>query len=168
MNCNRARQLLSPYLDGELEAETRSTLRDHLAECPDCSLYHEELKELDEDVKSLVQSDPEVPETFTGHLLNRARRNLNREDDDATPVSSRTATTVTVGVLTLVLGLLAGTYLGYGFVNAVRNQPVQLSENPSVDTGTISNPAPTESASVVSFNDAYFELADAQATGTRQ
>lgn len=168
MNCDRTRRLLSPYLDGELESETRSTVREHLATCPDCSLYHEELKKLDEDVKSLVQSDPEVPETFTGHLLNRARRNLNSEDERTTSVVSRRTTTVTVGVLTLVLGLLAGTYLGFGFVNAVQNQPVQLSETQSVESGIIADSAPTESASVVSFNDAYFELANAQATGTNQ
>lgn len=166
MNCDRARRLLSPYLDGEIETETRTTVREHLAECPDCSLYYEELKELNEEVQSVVQSDPEAPETFTGHLLNRARRNLNQKNERTPAVASRTS--ATVGTLTLALGLLAGTYLGFGFVNAVRNQPVQLSGNPSAETGMTAGSAPTESASVVSFNDAYFELADAQATGTNQ
>lgn len=34
--CRRARELLEPYLDGELEPEDRSGLESHLAGCPDC------------------------------------------------------------------------------------------------------------------------------------
>jgi anti-sigma factor RsiW len=37
MQCERVRELLSPYLDGELSAEERRAVAAHLGECPSCS-----------------------------------------------------------------------------------------------------------------------------------
>lgn len=36
MNCKELEDLLSPYLDGELDASQRSSVEQHLGDCPDC------------------------------------------------------------------------------------------------------------------------------------
>jgi anti-sigma factor RsiW len=40
MNCDRMRELLDPYLDGELDLVTSLSLERHLQECPACQALH--------------------------------------------------------------------------------------------------------------------------------
>src|SRR5207253_1164502 len=48
MQCERARELLSPYLDGELSAEERRAVAAHIESCRSCAAQ----------VRSLLQDSP--------------------------------------------------------------------------------------------------------------
>lgn len=44
MSCERARELIHPYIDGELELTQAAEIQQHLDECEDCKLgYHNHL-----------------------------------------------------------------------------------------------------------------------------
>ncbi len=40
MSCHRARELIHPFIDGELHADEAGLIRRHLDECDDCKLAH--------------------------------------------------------------------------------------------------------------------------------
>jgi len=74
VTCDRARELLSGYLDGELDPAERQELERHLAECPGCS---EELKALRKTV-DLVRALPRVgmPAAAADKVRDRLRNEL--------------------------------------------------------------------------------------------
>ena len=41
MDCSKARTLLDPYVDGELDLVTSLGVEEHLRSCPACALSHE-------------------------------------------------------------------------------------------------------------------------------
>lgn len=43
ITCEQCQDLLSEFLDNELEPESSATVRDHIAVCPECSLVYEDL-----------------------------------------------------------------------------------------------------------------------------
>ncbi|MFB6346732.1 MAG: anti-sigma factor [bacterium] len=166
LECREAKSQLSPFLDGELPRETRASVAAHLQQCPDCSLHYEELKRTQSDLKSLVSSGTTPSETFTEDLLRKGQPEL-RNRRSRTPTQKHSAgsfpgaTRTVLGLITLVLGLWAGTYLGFGFIEAIRQRPfsgTQFNQSAS-STGS-------EVLKVVSFNDAFFELDDKQTPGT--
>jgi anti-sigma factor RsiW len=73
MKCDEAQELLEAYHDGELTAETRSTLAAHLRICADCPAALAQLDALSGAIKT-VGAYP-VPE--------RLRRNVQKLADDA-------------------------------------------------------------------------------------
>ncbi|MBC7325349.1 MAG: zf-HC2 domain-containing protein, partial [Moorella sp. (in: Bacteria)] len=75
MNCREARQLIHPWLDGELAGDKSSALREHLAECGPCASELEELKEL---IAALgrMRSPVAPPEGFSAMVMDRLRREL--------------------------------------------------------------------------------------------
>lgn len=74
MNCHQARDLLSPYIDGELPAAERAHLEQHLEQCEDCRSELAELQALVDALGSL----PEEPlpagfgEALHGRLTRRS------------------------------------------------------------------------------------------------
>jgi anti-sigma factor RsiW len=44
LKCIEVVELVSDYLDGELDAETRRRVEEHLALCPPCRLYVEQVR----------------------------------------------------------------------------------------------------------------------------
>jgi len=58
VKCNQARELLSPYLDGELEPSREELLSDHLGICPGCSREMDELKKAMEMLRRLPELAP--------------------------------------------------------------------------------------------------------------
>ena len=70
MNCQRARELIHPYIDGELDLTQAAEIQKHIDECEDCKLgYHNQLtlRSTFRD-KSLYYRAP--------HALNRRIRSL--------------------------------------------------------------------------------------------
>ncbi|SMB89875.1 Putative zinc-finger [Thermanaeromonas toyohensis ToBE] len=55
MRCWKARKLLSPYIDGELGEEERSSLEGHLANCPACQEELEALRKISEGLKDIYR-----------------------------------------------------------------------------------------------------------------
>ena len=63
MNCSRARQLISPYLDHQLSERERTALQDHLAVCLSCDRERQSIRQ----VKLLLRglSGPRLPQDFS-------------------------------------------------------------------------------------------------------
>lgn len=68
--CEAYRSLLSALLDGELEGQERRDVEAHLAECPDCRAYLEDLKEIQAVFRGL---DELAPQDFSAHVMERVR-----------------------------------------------------------------------------------------------
>jgi len=66
LDCNQVVELVSDYLEGALDAATAQRVRQHLAECPGCDTYVEQ-------IGKTVRSLGEVP---TGTLTPQAQDEL--------------------------------------------------------------------------------------------
>ncbi len=58
MKCDLPRELLSGYLDGELDREQKEEVEQHLRECEECRNEIEELKRLDQQVRTSKIEEP--------------------------------------------------------------------------------------------------------------
>ncbi len=75
MNCQQARQLFSPWLDGELTDEERRALNEHLAACRACAVELEKLAAVTAAMRKIcVPVAP--PEGFAARVTERLRREL--------------------------------------------------------------------------------------------
>lgn len=73
MNCRQARQLFSPWLDGELTGEEAGALRAHLAACRSCAAELARLREITAALRDLrVPVAP--PEGFAARVTERLRK----------------------------------------------------------------------------------------------
>lgn len=71
MKCdNYMEELISAWLDGELEQEQAETVERHLGECADCREHMEILKELREELRACAVHMP-APEGFSGTVMAR-------------------------------------------------------------------------------------------------
>ena len=59
MTCEQAMELLSPWLDGELDPELQNALEAHLETCPDCKALADALRGLDGAVAGLREPAPQ-------------------------------------------------------------------------------------------------------------
>ncbi|HIE05295.1 MAG TPA: hypothetical protein EYP58_00690 [bacterium (Candidatus Stahlbacteria)] len=57
-DCDRVRELLSPFLDGELAPEERELVEDHLIGCEACQKEFARLKELDQAISRIKVEEP--------------------------------------------------------------------------------------------------------------
>lgn len=69
MNCNNAVELISLYLDNELNYESEKELFEHIEECSFCKKEFEELKALVEILND--EPDIELPENFHSELMQK-------------------------------------------------------------------------------------------------
>ena len=83
MSCDRVIPLLSPFLDGELDARGESAVRDHLARCDRCSSRLEALAGMRSAVRS---TRPEPSDQGLEALRRRLLRDLGRAPE---PVARR-------------------------------------------------------------------------------
>ncbi|MCR4419404.1 MAG: anti-sigma factor [Clostridia bacterium] len=72
MKCRKARQLLSPYIDGELAPQEQAALEEHLAACEACRAELEELRAVS-DVLGEIFCRLEPPPGLLERTLNRIR-----------------------------------------------------------------------------------------------
>ncbi|MEW6425797.1 MAG: anti-sigma factor [Bacillota bacterium] len=73
MNCQQARQLFSPWLDGELTGEEAGALRAHLAACRSCAAELARLREITAALRNLrVPVAP--PDGFAARVTERLRK----------------------------------------------------------------------------------------------
>ena len=66
MNCNELVELITDYLEGCLSAEDVGRFEDHLAECPACLIYLEQMREA---IKTVGQLEER-------HISSEAREKL--------------------------------------------------------------------------------------------
>ena len=69
MNCAGIKELLSEYVDGVLDAQTRAGIKEHIATCVSCQKEIKELKVLVEDLGSLKHA--KAPDDFLDRLHER-------------------------------------------------------------------------------------------------
>jgi anti-sigma factor RsiW len=69
MTCKTTRDLLSPYLDGELPPRRRAAAADHLGGCAACRAALEELRALDTELR--LQPRPEPGPRFAAAVMAR-------------------------------------------------------------------------------------------------
>ncbi len=69
MKCAGIKQLLSEYVDGVLDADTKAQIEEHISSCADCQQELQELKALVEDLGSLKYA--KAPDDFLDRLHER-------------------------------------------------------------------------------------------------
>ena len=82
MRCKKARQKISPYIDGELKEEERALLEAHLSSCHTCHQALEEEVELWKELRFV-----ELKEPSTLGLWSRIESNLEHEQKFSTKLS---------------------------------------------------------------------------------
>jgi hypothetical protein len=75
MKCNLPVELLSGYLDGELDEQQKAQVKAHLEACPACQEELETLKQIDEHVRDRVYEEPsrEFVLTLNRHVMDKIR-----------------------------------------------------------------------------------------------
>jgi len=76
MQCDDIRQMLSGYLDGELDEKGRQLVEKHMAACADCRAEHDKLKKLLEVTNEMRFREPaqEVWDNYWSSIYNRLER----------------------------------------------------------------------------------------------
>ena len=70
-HCDEYQALISPWLDGALPEEEADALREHLAVCPDCQRYYDDLMAIRDDFPSAEETA--VPEGFADGVMAAVR-----------------------------------------------------------------------------------------------
>jgi len=72
MNHTSMRQLISAFVDRELNDSQAATAREHLRSCAECRLFEQGLRSLGEDIR--FAGDVNLTEQFTNNVLRAVRR----------------------------------------------------------------------------------------------
>ena len=80
MNCNKAQELISLYLDNKLSSQSVSELKKHFAECSKCQQDYLTLKK----IKDILAKSPkkEVSADFTSSVMNKIKNTGNEKQDN--------------------------------------------------------------------------------------
>ncbi|MCL6590853.1 MAG: zf-HC2 domain-containing protein [Firmicutes bacterium] len=125
MNCNSVQNLISAYIDCELEPRQKRELRLHLFACSECSNEYQELLAL----KDFLQNIAEEPLAFDP--LSQLKARLAEEDRSLIRQAAKAFWLGRVGVVTACLGVFfAITWLFY---------PVEQGVNPNIVESHINN-----------------------------
>ena len=74
MNCWDARQHISDYVNGDLEAATARTVERHLESCPTCPPLYASIVGVNESLGSLRDPDSVIPPALEARLRERLDR----------------------------------------------------------------------------------------------
>ena len=83
-NCEEYEPLISGFLDGELSAEDRAKAAEHLASCPACQQYFDDLVAM-HDAFDQIEDVP-VPEGFAEQIMARVRETPRAEAKKIIPI----------------------------------------------------------------------------------
>lgn len=67
MDCNELVELITDYLEGQLAAEDVRRFEDHLAQCPGCETYLQQMRQVIRAAGQLQEKD--IPSESKGKLL---------------------------------------------------------------------------------------------------
>ena len=81
--CEEYESLISDFLDGELSAEDRARVAEHLASCPACQQYFDDLVAM-HDAFDRIEEVP-VPDGFTERVMARVRETPQTEEKKIIP-----------------------------------------------------------------------------------
>ncbi len=71
MNCKEAKNLISPYMDGELSKSIAEELLNHLGECQGCQQTYQEMAQISELFRSAGKIITPAPEGFKDSVMQR-------------------------------------------------------------------------------------------------
>ncbi len=75
-NCEKIRELFSPYIDGEVTNEERELVDNHIKECAECKTEHEKLKKTVEMLNfSALSPEEDLEKAVLTSIRSNARRN---------------------------------------------------------------------------------------------
>ena len=83
MNCQRAQNLISSFIDHELSAEETRELRKHLFSCSECETEYQELLHIKDFLENVIQ------EPFDFDPLENLHSRLLKEEDSFLPFSNQ-------------------------------------------------------------------------------
>jgi anti-sigma factor RsiW len=83
MNCQHVQNLLSSFIDRELNADETRELRKHIFTCPECDLEHQELLRLKSYLENIIQ------EPYTFDPIQNLHSRLLAEEHSFLPSSYR-------------------------------------------------------------------------------
>ncbi len=88
MKCDLPVELLSGYLDGELDEQQRARVESHLKTCPACQEELEALRQIDEHVRNRVYEEPSREFVFTlnRRIMDKVRTAPRRSFFKLTPI----------------------------------------------------------------------------------
>ncbi len=80
MNCNKAQELISLYLDNKLSSQSISELKKHFTECSKCQQDYLTLKK----IKNILSNTPkqEVSSDFTASVMSKIKNTDNEKQDN--------------------------------------------------------------------------------------
>ncbi|MDP2858564.1 MAG: DUF4349 domain-containing protein [Bacillota bacterium] len=133
MTCEEVRELLSSYIDGELDPNIRDALERHIKSCRECEAELAGLRHTVDMLKSL--EEVEVPETFRSSLMEKVREAMPARAPgfasrfkNMFSTGPRRALALAAAALVLVVAINSGLgTLQFG-------EPLRLSKSPGVTT----------------------------------
>lgn len=106
MEHSRVRELLSDYLDGELEQELAGQLENHLKECEACRF---EFRALEKTMAAVARLEPvRAPDDFAAKVHLRLRRRLRHRPERATSLEHKIPYET---ICLIMLAILAALYI---------------------------------------------------------
>ncbi len=114
MDHSKVRQVLSAYLDGELESSDAAAVREHLKTCAECAGYLERMRGLDESIRSARPAMPDegyfefFPSRVAAEIRSRAKGIVAVERLQLRLARVRIAATALVVVMAFGIGFFYG------------------------------------------------------------
>ena len=109
-HCDEYQALISPWLDGALPEEEADALREHLAVCPDCQRYYDDLMAIRDNFPSVEETA--VPEGFADGVMAAVRADKaahrRRRRRRMLPVAACAAVVLLLGSGGYLSGMLYG------------------------------------------------------------
>lgn len=102
----RVRELLSEYLEGELDEEKASQVADHLSSCEECRAEHDALKKTINVISSLTSV--KAPDDFAQKVQKRLRRRVRHRWDRQSPLEQKIPYET---ICLIMLAILAALYI---------------------------------------------------------
>ena len=137
MNCPEVQNLLSPFIDGELETTEMAAMKAHFIRCPDCRKQRDQLSSIGSTLRSLPPIT--TPPDFEFQLFAKIRSQPSRSGHEKTFTWTRTF----IPIAAMAVGIFIGSNLLKPNLN-------------SVDTAVVEQPkseAPIVAVAPVMFSD---------------
>ena len=118
MNHSKLFQMLSSYVDGELDGEEMSLMENHIQKCPECGRRVAELAAIAQDVRSVASVS--LPSSFASDVLRSIR--LSADESKGWVNAEFMARRILVGLSLVVL-------LAFGFTSLSKTDPPVTAEH---------------------------------------
>lgn len=172
MDCSRVKELMSMYIDGELNMEQGAEFEAHMTECPSCREEYEDMVKLVEVLRSMQEED--LPVNFREELHGKL---LEAKEDKFTVKklfyikNFRIKALATIAAGALVVFALRGIFIGNFIPGKTRDESVE--DNYMAETYTAAGAAESakralvkeEGQSIITFTDKGEDAVEGSSAG---